>query len=93
MTTALDNWPAYVRLLAVASAGQLPTAPTPLGGTQPPLPVIHRQKPGVMEDRDTVSRVVHHRLEASSVVSHRRPKVRDNAVQPFPAGGIAARIR
>jgi hypothetical protein len=35
MTTAVDNWPAYARLLAVASAGQLPTAPTPLGGTQP----------------------------------------------------------
>jgi predicted RNase H-like HicB family nuclease len=39
MTTAVDNWPAYARLLAVASAGQLPTAPTPLGGTQPPYEI------------------------------------------------------
>ena len=35
MTTAVDNWPAYARLVAVAAAGQLSTAPTPLPGTQP----------------------------------------------------------
>jgi hypothetical protein len=35
MTTAVDNWPADARLFTVASAGQLSTAPTPLGGTQP----------------------------------------------------------
>jgi hypothetical protein len=34
MTTAVDNWPAYARLLAVATAGQLSTAPTPRPGTQ-----------------------------------------------------------
>jgi hypothetical protein len=46
MTTAVDNWPAYARLLAVASAGQLPTPPTPLGGTQPKvLPDQHRGAP------------------------------------------------
>ncbi len=35
MTTAVDKWPAYARLLAVALAGHLPTAPTPLQGTRP----------------------------------------------------------
>ncbi len=35
MTTAVDNWPARPRLLAVVRAGQLPTAPTPLRGTRP----------------------------------------------------------
>ena len=38
MTIAVDNWPAYARLVAVAAAGQLSTAPTPLPGTQPPPP-------------------------------------------------------
>jgi hypothetical protein len=35
MTTAVGKWPACTRLLAVAPAGQLPTAPTPLLGTRP----------------------------------------------------------
>jgi len=46
MTTAVDNWPAAARLAAVASAGHLPTAPTPLGGTRPddnPLPEETKQ--------------------------------------------------
>jgi hypothetical protein len=34
MTTAVDKQPA-ARLLTVAAAGYLPTAPTPLGGTRP----------------------------------------------------------
>jgi hypothetical protein len=34
MTTAVDKWPAAARLVAVAAAGHLPTAPTPLGGTR-----------------------------------------------------------
>ena len=33
--TAVDKWPACARLSAVAPAGHLPTAPTPLGGTRP----------------------------------------------------------
>jgi hypothetical protein len=39
VTTAVDKWPAYARLLAVAPAGHLPTAPTPPPGTRP-LPVV-----------------------------------------------------
>ena len=35
MATAVDKWPAYARLLAVAPAGHLPTAPTPPPGTRP----------------------------------------------------------
>jgi len=35
MTTAVDKWPACARLLAVAPAGHLPTALTPLLGTRP----------------------------------------------------------
>ena len=39
MTTAVDKWPAYSKLLAVllavAPAGHLPTAPTPRTGTRP----------------------------------------------------------
>jgi len=35
VTTAVDKWPAYARLLAVAPAGHLPTAPTPRRGTRP----------------------------------------------------------
>ena len=34
MATAADKWPAYAKLLAVAPAGHLPTAPTPLPGTR-----------------------------------------------------------
>jgi len=37
MTTAVDNWPASAWLWAVATAGQLSTAPTPLVGTQPAI--------------------------------------------------------
>src|SRR5205823_12725057 len=36
MTTAVDKWPAAARLVAVAAAGHLPTAPTPPSGTRPP---------------------------------------------------------
>jgi hypothetical protein len=32
VTTAVDKWPAYARLLAVAPVGHLPTAPTPRQG-------------------------------------------------------------
>ena len=35
VTTAVDKSPAYARLSAVASAGDLPTAPTPRSGTRP----------------------------------------------------------
>ena len=35
MTTAVDKWPACAKLLAVAQAGHLPTALTPLLGTRP----------------------------------------------------------
>ena len=35
MTTAVDKWPAYARLSAVAQAGHLPRAPTPPPGTRP----------------------------------------------------------
>jgi len=35
MTTAVDKWPAAARLVAVAAAGHLPTAPTPPQGTRP----------------------------------------------------------
>src|ERR1700736_2188559 len=35
MTTAMDKWPAAARLVAVAAAGHLPTAPTPPQGARP----------------------------------------------------------
>jgi hypothetical protein len=35
MTTAVDKWPAAARLVAVAAAGHLPTAPTPPQGARP----------------------------------------------------------
>src|SRR5438552_16358318 len=35
MTTAVDKWPAAARLLTVAAADHLPTAPTPPQGTRP----------------------------------------------------------
>jgi len=35
MTTAVDKWPAAARLVTVAAAGHLPTAPTPPQGTWP----------------------------------------------------------
>ncbi len=35
MTAAVDNSPACARLWTVAPAGELPTAPTPRGGTRP----------------------------------------------------------
>src|ERR1700730_14634824 len=35
MTTAMDKWPAAARLVAVAAAGHLPTAPTPPQGSRP----------------------------------------------------------
>ena len=35
MATAVDKWPAYARLSAVAPASHLPTAPTPPLGTRP----------------------------------------------------------
>ena len=38
MTTAVDKWPAAARLVAVAAAGHLPTAPTPPQGTRPHVP-------------------------------------------------------
>ena len=37
LAAAVGKWPACARLSAVAPAGHLPTAPTPLGGTQPDL--------------------------------------------------------
>jgi len=36
MAIAVDKWPAYARLSAVAQASHLPTAPTPSPGTRPP---------------------------------------------------------
>jgi len=46
MATAVDKSPAYARLSTVASAGDLPTAPTPPQGTRPfrgktPLGALH----------------------------------------------------
>jgi len=38
VTTAVDKSPAYARLSAVASAGDLSTAPTPRPGTRPGRP-------------------------------------------------------
>ena len=35
MTTAVDKWPAAAKLVAVAAAGHLPTAPTPPQGARP----------------------------------------------------------
>jgi len=35
VATAVDKSPAYARLLAVAPAGDLPTAPTPPPGARP----------------------------------------------------------
>jgi hypothetical protein len=37
MATAVDKSPAYARLSAVAPAGDLPTAPTPIPGTRPKI--------------------------------------------------------
>jgi hypothetical protein len=45
MTTAVDKWPASARLLAVAPAGHLPAAPTPLPGTRPLQSVLQRELP------------------------------------------------
>ena len=46
VTTAVDKWPAYSRLLAVllavAPAGHLPTAPTPRTGTRPARKRVQR---------------------------------------------------
>src|SRR2546426_4553437 len=42
MTTAVDKWPAAARLVAVAAAGHLPTAPTPPQGTRPRAAFIRR---------------------------------------------------
>jgi hypothetical protein len=39
----VDKWPAYARLSAVAPAGHLPTAPTPLQGTRPVAAISDRQ--------------------------------------------------
>jgi hypothetical protein len=36
--TAVDKWPAYARLWAVAPADYLPTAPTLQAGTRPIIP-------------------------------------------------------
>src|SRR6267142_2855401 len=41
MTTAVDTKPTAARLVAVATAGYLPTAPTPLRGTQPKNKMKH----------------------------------------------------
>jgi|tagenome__1003787_1003787.scaffolds.fasta_scaffold20426296_2 hypothetical protein len=35
MATAVDKWPAFARLSAVAQAGHLPAAPTPPLGIRP----------------------------------------------------------
>jgi hypothetical protein len=39
MTTAVDKRPAAARLVAVAAAGHLPTAPTPPQGARP-IPLV-----------------------------------------------------
>lgn len=44
MTAAVDQSPACTILLAVASAGDLSTAPTPLLGTRPAVPFQTRRK-------------------------------------------------
>src|SRR5437899_695467 len=40
MTTAVDKWPAAARLVAVAAAVHLPTAPTPPQGARPKTSVL-----------------------------------------------------
>ena len=35
VTTAVDKWPAYARILAIALAGHIQKAPAQRGGTQP----------------------------------------------------------
>jgi len=40
MTTAVDKWPAAARLVTVATAAHLPTAPTPPWGTRPRRDVL-----------------------------------------------------
>src|SRR5712671_724434 len=54
MTTAVDKWPAAARLVAVAAAGHLPTAPTPPSGTRPTRtsPISRRD-----ENRKTILQV------------------------------------
>ena len=44
VTTAVDKWPAYAGLSAVAPAGHLPTAPTPRPGTRPTAPGPERKE-------------------------------------------------
>ena len=57
VTTAVDKSPAYARLLAVAPAGDLTTAPTPRPGTRPvssPL-AIHQIREVYLHAYDTVA--------------------------------------
>jgi len=51
MTTAVDKWPACARLLTVAPAGHLPTAPTPLPGTRPPPLGYRRRLSGFLHEK------------------------------------------
>src|SRR6266481_8452738 len=63
MTTAVDKWPAAARLVAVAAAGHLPTAPTPPQGTRPATPptppgirvTYHGGSTGLSLDKDMES--------------------------------------
>ncbi len=43
MTAAVDNSPACARLWTVAPAGELPTAPTPRGGTRPDISIFGQE--------------------------------------------------
>src|SRR5882724_13556990 len=47
MTTAVDKWPSAARLVAVAAAGHLPTAPTPPQGTRPNWLTLSLRRRGV----------------------------------------------
>ena len=44
VTTAVDKWPAYAKLSAVAQAGHLPTAPTPPPGTRLDIATYLKQR-------------------------------------------------
>ena len=57
MTTAVDKWPA-ARLVAVAAAGHLPTAPTPPQGARPDDYVCHGFPMGRLGTAEEVADVI-----------------------------------
>jgi len=77
MATAVDKWPAYARLSAVAQAGHLPTAPTPPLGTRPTTGAAERQLIG--------------RQSSGSCITTREPEQPRDDIQSW--AGLAARSR